>query len=183
MLEKQALRLEEIEENLNEPIEDLKAMLDGLVMMGKIEKSGKQYHGLGVTPDKKTTQRSVSVDDYDYPDWVETKKDQVDFWLAEGAPLLPYAKSFIWWDYIDSSTGKIVFDALHTSSVKHEYTLRPDGAINIVQWKDIRSSARGASFGTEGGAFQVSWWDSRGMQTDKSFNTYEELRKWTLLNV
>ena len=185
-MEKQALRLEEVEENLDEPIEDLKSMLDGLVIMGKIAKSGKQYHGLTVTPEKRTTSRSVSIDDYDYPDWVETKKDQLSFWLAEGAPLLPHSKAFIWWDYVDSNTGKIIYDALHNSSVKHEYTLRPrpDGKGNEVQYKDVHSTCRGISFGVvEGGVFNVSWWDSKSAKTELNFNSYEELRKWTLQNI
>lgn len=178
--------LEEVEEHLLDPIDDLKNILDGLVIMGKINKTGKYYHGVDVKIEKKITQRSGSVDDFDYPDWVDNKKSQVDFWLSTEAPLLPHAKTFLWWDYIESNTGKTVYDALHSSVIKHEYTLRPnmESKYNEVQFHESISTSRGIAFTViDGGKFEVYWWDSKGTRLNKQFPDYEGLKKWTIQNL
>jgi len=186
LLKDRALTLEAIEENLTDPIDGLKNVLDGLVQMGKIAKNGNKYHGLSFVPEKRVTQRSASVDDYDYPEWVETKKDQVSFWLSEEAELLPHTKTFLWWDNIESTTGKIVYDALHTSIVKHEYVIRPNPATkrNELQHHESHSTVRGIAFRVcEGGKFEACWWDAKGIKHDKTFPAYDEMRKWTLQNL
>lgn len=161
-------------------------MLEGLVVMGKIERSGKIYHSVGVTIEKKS-RASGNSSDVHYPDWVETEREKVNFLLSDDAPLLDRSKAFVWYEDIEPATGKVIYDALHTASKKYEYTLRPNPATNHneIQFHEVRSAFNGISFKiTENGTYLVRWQSKpSGIRDEKEFKEYDDLRKWILQNL
>ena len=195
MLETDGSTLEDLESNLKDKnewafdsTEDLKNMLDGMVIMKKLQKVGNLYAGLGVEIKQRrqsNSDRHVNSDEnIDYPDWVTTEKDKIQYLLSPECPPLNRAKTTTYFDDQFNTTGREIHDVLTSYSIVNEVCVAPDNAkgCNYIVYHNKSRTARGFGINVKDGKYRLHL-SHIDKPIEKFFDDYKEMREWILKNL
>lgn len=172
--------------------DDLVDILNGMVVMKKIAKTGHLYHDpevsiQGIPERSAPRKRSNDEDETSYPEYVHTAKEKIDY-LVRDAPLLKRAEHFTYYEEEIIETGRELHDVLCSQVVLHEVTVTPDtigysgSKKNVITNNRVSPMGRGFGFQFRDGKFRLLLTTVKGNR-EIFFENYDEVKKWLLKNL
>lgn len=172
--------------------DDLVDILNGMVVMKKIAKTGHLYHDpelviQGIVEKTPTKRRTHDDEEIDYPEYVTSAKEKIDYLIHE-APLLKKAEYFTYYEEDVVETGREIHDVLCSQVVLHEVTVTPDtigysgSKKNVITNNRVSPMGRGFGFQFRDGKFRLLLTTVKGNR-EVFFENYDEVKKWLLKNL